>query len=382
MTEPSRLGDQDESKLNNTLQVKFGDRSWKAITGLTAGLFVLGGCASGPGKQVGRQIGESLVFIGNEPAALAYLPVREHPVSVRSSYLPCCSEPDQPGQKTVSVEYLEGRDFVVDYTQGTLRRAPNSRLPDFHRNMLFGQDNFDHTKFPGFGNTGYFAFADYSFVPSVPWPVQPSQTQFLRKSRAKLHEGRLLKIIAYGDSITAGGDATAPELIFWRRWADELQRNYPRATVTAINGATGGDSTVQGLQRLKQKVLDQKPDLVLIGFGMNDHNNVGNVPIPAFGRNLSEMINRIRNETEAEIVLFSAFPPNPKWRFGSHRMAEYAAATEKIAGETSCAYADIFNNWRALAARKKPEDLLGNNINHPNDFGHWIYFRVFGQLGL
>jgi hypothetical protein len=25
---------------------------------------------------------------------------------------------------------------------------------------------------------------------------------------------------------------------------------------------------------------------------------------------------------------------------------------------------------------------LGNNINHPNDFGHWIYYRVFSAIGL
>jgi hypothetical protein len=23
--------------------------------------------------------------------------------------------------------------------------------------------------------------------------------------------------------------------------------------------------------------------------------------------------------------------------------------------------------------RKDPSSLLGNNINHPNDFGHWLY---------
>ena len=110
--------------------------------------------------------------------------------------------------------------------------------------------------------------------------------------------------------------------------------------------------------------------------------SVGGVPIPQFEQNLKEMIGRIRSETGAEIVLFSAFSPNPQWKFGSHRMAEYAAATSRVARDTGCAYADVFNNWEALAARKKPEDLLGNNINHPNDFGHWIYFRVLQQMGL
>jgi len=148
-----------------------------------------------------------------------------------------------------------------------------------------------------------------------------------------------------------------------------------------VNGATGGDTTVQGLQRLNTKVIAENPDLVLIGFSMNDH-NVGSVSVPDFSRNLEAMIRRIHAEAGAEIILVSAFPPNPKWKFGSHHMADYAAATERVARATGTAYADVFDNWQAIAERKKPEDLLGNNINHPNDFGHWIYFQVFEALGL
>jgi lysophospholipase L1-like esterase len=332
---------------------------------------IVSGCVTERKSSVAHQVGESVVFIGEEPAALAYLPLPGHRLSVRNTYLP---GPD-------TVDYLEGRDFVVNYSAGTLRRTPASRLPDFRANLLFGQREFDHTKFPGFGNTGFFAFVDYAFAPTTPWPVQAPQTQFLRATKAKLDAGQSVRIVAFGDSITAGGDATRPELIFWQRWAADLQKKYPRARVTALNGATGGDSTVQGLRRLQAKVLDQKPDLVLIGFGMNDHNRSG-VPVPQFETNLKQMITRIRDETAADIILFSAFPPNPHWKFGSHRMAAYAAGTARVARETGCAYADVFNNWESIAAWKKPEDLLGNNINHPNDFGHWIYFRVLQQLGL
>jgi len=311
-----------------------------------------------------------MVFVGQEPAYLAHLPSPGAPLSVRSSYLP------GKGQA-----YVEGRDFVVDYAAGALRRTGESRIPDFRTNNLFGQSEFDHSKFPGFGNGGFFAFVDYSFQGVDHWPQQPSQVQFLKATRSRLKSGEPLKIVAFGDSITAGGDVSSPELMFWRRWAADLQGKYPRARVTAVNGATGGDSTVQGLQRLQAKVLDEKPDLVLIGFGMNDH-NIGGVPIPQFEQNLKSIISRIRSETLAEVVLYSAFPPNPKWKFGSHRMLEYATATARVAKDVSCAYADVFNNWEAVAARKKPEDLLGNNINHPNDFGHWIYFRVLQEMGL
>jgi lysophospholipase L1-like esterase len=335
----------------------------------SASAALLSGCATGRMPRLERQIGESVVFIGEEPAMLAYPPVRGQPFSVRSTYI--------AGQGTI--EYVDGRDFVVDYERGTLRRAPGSRLPDFRKNVLYGQQEFDHTKFPGFGNAGYFAFIDYSFSLGARWPAQATQRRFLKATLAKLKAGEPVKIVAFGDSITAGGDASKPELIFWQRWANELQQSHPRSRITAINGATGGDTSAQGLKRLQAKVLNEKPDLVLIGFGMNDH-NIRSVPIPQFEQNLKQMIARIRSETSAEVILFSAFPPNPKWKFGSHRMADYAAATERVARDTACAYADIFNNWQALAARKKPEDLLGNNINHPNDFGHWIYFRTISEL--
>ncbi len=341
------------------------------FTSSLAAVVLLNGCATGGKGTVGRQVGESVVFIGEQPAALAYGLKAGQPLQVRSTYLPGVG----------GMEYVEGQDYAVDYADGTLHRLPGSRLPDFRTNMLFGLPEFDHSKFPGFGNGGYFAFVDYATAHKAAWPIQPSQAKFLQATREKLKAGKSLKLVAFGDSITAGGDATKPELIFWKRWADDLQSRYSHARVTAVNGATGGDSTVQGLQRLQAKVLDEKPDLVLVGFGMNDH-NINSVPVPQFEQNLKQIIARIRSETGAEVVLFSAFPPNPKWKYGSHRMTEYAAATRRVAEETACAYADVFNNWETLAARKKPEDLLGNNINHPNDFGHWIYFRVLQQIGL
>ena len=345
-----------------------------SLLGLVLGISVVGflsGCASRPAATPGNQRGESVVMIGDTPAALAFPPLAVPAPVVRSAY--------QPGPGVI--EYVAGRDYAFDLAHGTLQRVPGSRIPDFRTNSLYGQENFDHSKFPGFGNTGFFVFVDYAYSETDSAPVPAPQTNRLPRSSAKLGAGGAFKIVAYGDSITAGGDATRPEWIFWNRWADHLRQEHPGAQITAVNGATGGDSTVQGLARLQAKVLDEKPDLVLIGFGMNDH-NTGGVPVPQFEANLKEMIQRIRTSTNAEIILLSAFPPNPKWKFGSHRMAEYAAATQRVAAETDCAFADVYTRWQALNGRKKPEDVLGNNINHPNDYGHWIYFTVLESIGL
>lgn len=318
------------------------------------------------------QVGESVVLGGAEPGSLAYRPVEKGSVRVRSTYKPGLPH---------TVVYREGKDYEVDYATGKIRRPEGSAIPDYSKNPLFGVKDFNHNDYPGFGNHKEFVFVDYRSPERFRWPVQASQSSLLKRTGERLKRGETLKIAAFGDSITAGGDATSPDLIFWERWAAALRGRHPKAEVTAVNCATGGDTTVQGLSRLEQKVLSIQPDLVLIGFGMNDQNK-GSVPLDRFGANLGEMIDRIRKSTSAEIVLFSSFPPNPNWRWTSGRMAEYADMTRKVAAEKQCAFADVYPNWTTVLARKKPEDLLANNVNHPNDFGHWIYFQVLEKLGL
>jgi len=112
---------------------------------------------------------------------------------------------------------------------------------------------------------------------------------------------------------------------------------------------------------------------------MNDH-NIGGVPIPEFKANLKQMIDRIRTGTGAEVIVLSTFPPNPNWHYSSHRMADYAKATREVAGESKAAYADVFHVWESVLKRKDPQSLLGNNINHPNDFGHWLYLQALNSV--
>jgi lysophospholipase L1-like esterase len=320
----------------------------------------------------GRETGESLVLAGLEPGQLVHRRLAPGSVIVRSTY-----RADAAG----SVIYREGEDYRVDYAAGQVRRVEGSRIPDYRRNSLYGQKDFDHTKFPGFGNTRDFVYVDYGYLDAFPWPAQARQVALLPRTQARLKNGEALTVVAFGDSITAGGDASSPELIYWQRWLAGLRERYPQAKITGINGATGGDTTVQGLARLEEKVLARKPDLVLVAFGMNDQ-NVGSVPLERFEANLGEMVERIRKETPAEVVLLSSCLPNPNWHYTSGRMPEYGRVTEKVASAKGCAFADVLANWKAIVDRKKPEDLLANNVNHPNDFGHWIYFQVLEHLGL
>lgn len=312
--------------------------------------------------------GESMVLAGVEPGRLLFAGVVPGSIVVRSTY--------EPGGKD-TVVYEQGRDYVVNRAQGTIARSPASRMPDFSKNMLYGQRSFDHNKFAGFGNHAFFVWVDYETSAGSPLTVPSNQSKLWHHALAKLRAGGPFKIIVFGDSISTGGEASTEELRFPNRYADALRKRFPKARITLENGSTGGDTTVNGLARLEEKVLTRKPDLVLVAFGMNDHNVPGyGVPLDQFEANLRQIVSTIRDRTGADIILLSTFPPHPDWAFGSHQMDKYAEATKRAAGHERCAYADVYSVWAKVLQRKDASSLLGNNINHPNDFGHWLYLEA------
>lgn len=74
---------------------------------------------------------------------------------------------------------------------------------------------------------------------------------------------KLSKIVAFGDSITAGEGITAGA----DRWTDIIKNRF---NLELINSGVSGNTSTQGLERIEKDVLIHKPDIVLINFGMND----------------------------------------------------------------------------------------------------------------
>ncbi len=75
--------------------------------------------------------------------------------------------------------------------------------------------------------------------------------------------GAELKIGYFGGSITAQPG--------WRvKTLAHFQKTYPQAKLSEINAAIGGTGSDLGVCRLKQDMLDQKPDLLFVEFAVND----------------------------------------------------------------------------------------------------------------
>jgi hypothetical protein len=123
----------------------------------------------------------------------------------------------------------------------------------------------------------------------------------------------------------------------------------------------------------------EKPDLVILGFGMNDG---AGVPVETFVENTRAMMDTVREANPAaEFVLLMSFQPNSRWRdFGP--MPEYLAALRAMEGP-GVALADLWSMHGYLLQHKDYADMTGNHVNHPNDFMVRVYAQVLAaRLGV
>lgn len=347
-------------------------------SGLMFTFLLLEGCKKDRSVDSKKPIkiqGESLVLASTIPGKLCFDSISRNSVVVRSTYL--------PNDSTGKV-YREGIDYTVDYGAGEIKRTLNSSIPDYSKNPLYGKKDFDHKQYSNYSNHPYFIWIDYTTKNGHPLTIPNDQSKHLVNFRKKLERGVPVTVVSYGNSITAGGEASSTHHRFQHRWANYLKRIFPKANIEIEDVSIPGYTSKQGVEWWDDYIGKTSPDLVIVGWGMNDHNILsaggkGN-PLDLYRNNLIILVGMIKERKKAEVILYSSCPPNDDWHYGSHSMELYAAATKQAAIESNCAYVDVYNTWKVVLARKDASSLLGNNINHPNDFGHWLYEQSFEAM--
>lgn len=330
---------------------------------------------------MGRKlVGEAFVFAGEEELPFRYKPVSGSVTSVRSRW-----RSDLPE----AVRYEEGKDYIVDYETGTIRRTPESRIADARLHPMYGVQAFNHNEYSDFSNASYTVYVDYeSETAPAETTVATSDIErsgFLDRLVRKLQAGEEAVYVVYGDSISTGGEASEESLAYFGRFAEALRSLYPQGRLRIVNKAIGGEDTGGGISRVDADVVALLPDLVSIGYGMNDQNvhedGSHTTSLEQFDRNLRGMIDAIRSAGDTDIVLVTPCEPNPDWQHTSGQTPLYADVIRHLGREYGIGVADAHAEWTAeLAAGKTPASLLLNNINHPNDYGHQIYSESFFKM--
>lgn len=189
----------------------------------------------------------------------------------------------------------------------------------------------------------------------------------LPKTREKLAAHQPVKIVCLGDSVTGiyyhtGGRRAYPEMV-----EIGLRKIDPEVKATVINAGISGHATNNALDRLQKDVLDHKPDLVTVMFGLND---IVRVPKPDFEANLKTIIAKCR-EIGAEVMLCTEngiyeTPGRP-----IAKLEEYNAAMKAVAEETKSEFCDVYTVYQGVKGENELEfRLLLSDPFHPNMDGH------------
>lgn len=203
----------------------------------------------------------------------------------------------------------------------------------------------------------------------------------------KLEEEKAAKIVFYGDSITAGCNASGTEYggntlpytpSYAQMVASSLEDKYA-SKIECVNTSLGGANTEWGLENVEKNVISHAPDLVVIAFGMND----ADLTVAKYKRMISEMIDKIHAaDPDCAVVAVATSVPNneTEWFYGNQK--EYVAGLKALEREEKydfVAVADMTAMHLDLLKAKRFRDMTGNNVNHPNDFLARVYAQVVLQ---
>ena len=189
-------------------------------------------------------------------------------------------------------------------------------------------------------------------------------------------------IVCFGDSISAGW-GLAPEYAW-----PALLGSYPdMQTFTIIGAGVPGDTSEDALARIERDVLEHKPTIACIQFGLNDCMPEGffadgglAVPLARFEQAIRRMANTIQ-ASGAKIMLLTSHPC--AWegdvgvRYEANRK-QYNACLRAVAASMGLALCDIEEAWSGLDA-KSLRLLLAPDGVHLSSRGNRAYADCVAQ---
>jgi len=222
------------------------------------------------------------------------------------------------------------------------------------------------------------------------WPVARAATVPIPEHTVTL--------VAFGDSTTAPRESLEV-------YSDLLERQLKAKTPAArvINAGVRGNNTEDASRRFQRDVLDHKPDLVVLQFGINDSavdvwkdppTDKPRVDLKNFRNHLHYFISTLKTRGVKVVLmtpnplrwtprlreLYGKPPYHPEDPEGMNRLLlTYAAAVRELALEESVALVDIDAAFRDYArGHGSLDDLLLDGM-HPNQHGQRIVAELLGK---
>ncbi len=182
-------------------------------------------------------------------------------------------------------------------------------------------------------------------------------------------KNRTINVVFHGHSVPAGYFKTPqvntpgayPNLVL-----KKLKAIYPFAVINVIVTAIGGENSVQGAERFEADVLNHKPDLILIDYGLNDRGCGLEKAYIAWNQMVKSAIDR-----GIKVILLTPSPDQSvNYADPENELKKHAEQIRKIAAENQAGLVDSYHAFEFLYPDKEKLSKYMAQVNHPNELGH------------
>lgn len=282
---------------------------------------------------------------------------------------------DKNGNITI---FKPGIDYI-EVQNGGLKRTPQSLIPDFsaHKMILNSNGKFTWQPEPNRNpelSLLWQVMVDYNTYTDN--TILSESNKITQELKEKLKNKEDISIQAIGTSITAGAH-TLPQYydgsdnaVYIHLIAKAINSLY--GNQVSVNNLSIGGATTSLFTSKIDFLISQKPDIVFVEFGMNEH---------LIGSNMDDHLDAIEAgikkllSTGINCVLIGFFQQNPYWEAEDINSTIYFnSELRKIAESNNIYFSDIYSQFELFSEEKKYRDLMGDYHHHPTDFGHKLYY--------
>ena len=221
--------------------------------------------------------------------------------------------------------------------------------------------------------------ASFVFLTATASPgplAQQTAVASLAEINQRLTDGRLTRIVCFGDSITGVYYHSGSQ----RAWTDmlenALQKANPGADLQMVNAGISGHTTVNALARIEKDVIAKKPHLVVVMFGMND---VTRVPIEIYEENIREIVDRCQG-IGAAVVLCTPNGVSANADRPEEKLEKFAGVVRSVAADEQLPLVDFLKDWQQFRDRDPVGwSLIMSDAIHPNMNGHVRFAELIAE---
>lgn len=191
---------------------------------------------------------------------------------------------------------------------------------------------------------------------------------------SRLKSGEPLRIVALGDSLTQGWMVRRGYVDFLN---EMIKKRFPNSRFVLINRGIPGDTAEGGLYRLEYDVIGEKPDCVIVQFGLNDAFS-GYSP-DEYESLIEKIIIGIKKAAESEIILVTSS------YIGAIRenriVEEFYGRLENLARKHGLPIAKVHAYWKKrISEDVEFRKLVQFDSVHPTEMGYMLMAEAIMQL--